>query len=108
MTTTSPVVGLLVALLLVGTLYSTRVRATSFVMTTDISMSMTLSTSKGTSSSFKDDKIVLAAQSDAAAFVGSAGEIRGVRLEAAFERIRSVLVGQVYTDQQLAEAIVVL
>ena len=108
MTTTSPFVALLVALLLVGSLHSTRVRATSFVMTTDISASMTLSTSKGTSSSLKDDKIVLAAQPDAAAFIGSEGEIRGVRLEAAFERIRGVLKDQVYSDEQLARAIMVL
>ncbi|MFJ2362633.1 DUF2388 domain-containing protein [Pseudomonas sp. NPDC087697] len=104
MTTTST----LITLLIIGSLFSTAVRATSFVMSTDITLSMTMSATKGTSSSFKDDKIVLAAKSDAAAFVASHGDIRGVQLEAAFERIRSVLAGQVYSDEQLATAIVVL
>ncbi|MCU1752277.1 DUF2388 domain-containing protein [Pseudomonas sp. 6D_7.1_Bac1] len=104
MTTTAT----LITLLIVGSLFSTTVRATSFVMSTDITLSMTMSSTKGTSSSFKDDKIVLAAKSDAAAFVASRGDIRGVQLEAAFERIRSVLAGQVYSDEQLAAAILVL
>ncbi|MGF6150569.1 DUF2388 domain-containing protein [Pseudomonas fluorescens] len=98
----------LITLLIVGSLFSTAVRATSFVMSTDITLSMSMSSTKGTSSSFKDDKIVLAAKSDAAAFVASRGDIRGVQLEAAFERIRSVLASQVYSDEQLAAAILVL
>ena len=82
--------------------------ATSFVISTDITMSLILSASKGTSGSFKDDKIVLAVKDDAAAFVGSGGEIRGARMEAAFLRMREVLKDAEYTDQQLAEAILVL
>lgn len=82
--------------------------ATSFVMTTDISVSLTMSASKGTSGSFKDDKIVLAAKDDAAAFVASDGDIRGVRIEAAFARIRQVTGDSQLSDQQLARAILAL
>ncbi|WP_095190973.1 DUF2388 domain-containing protein [Pseudomonas sp. Irchel 3E19] len=82
--------------------------ATSFVISTDITMSLILSSSKGTSGSFKDDKVVLAAKDDAAAFVASGGEIRGVRMEAAFLRIRQVLEDRDYGDLQLAEAILIL
>lgn len=96
-------------ILLIGAcLLTTQASATSFVMSTDITMSLTVSSSKGTSGSFKDDKIVLAAKDDAAAFVASHGEIRGVRMEAALLRIREVLKDSVYTDQQLAEAILTL
>ncbi len=104
MTTTST----LITLLIVGSLFSTAVRATSFVMSTDITLSMTMSSTKGTSSSLKDDKIVLAAKSDAAAFVASRGDIRGVQLEAALKHIRRTLKNRRYSDQQLAAAILTL
>ncbi|MCP1495713.1 uncharacterized protein (TIGR02448 family) [Pseudomonas migulae] len=86
---------------------SSGAQATSFVISTDITLSLTLSSSKGTSGSFKDDKIVLAAKDDAAAFVASEGEIRGARIEAAFERIRGAI-AEKYSDQQLAAAILML
>lgn len=89
-------------------LMSMHAQATSFVMTTDISVSLTMSASKGTSGSFKDDKIVLAAKDDAAAFVASDGDIRGVRIEAAFARIRQVTGDSQLSDQQLARAILAL
>ncbi|MDO7898353.1 DUF2388 domain-containing protein [Pseudomonas citrulli] len=89
-------------------LASTPAHATSFVMTTDLTVSLSMSASKGTSSSFKDDKIVLAAKDDAAAFVASNGEIRGARIEAAFVRIREVLKAPSIPDQQLAAAILAL
>ncbi|WP_253427752.1 DUF2388 domain-containing protein [Pseudomonas migulae] len=88
-------------------LLSSGAQATSFVISTDITLSLTLSSSKGTSGSFKDDKIVLAAKDDAAAFVASEGEIRGARIEAAFERIRGAI-AEKYSDQQLAAAILML
>lgn len=94
-------------LVLGGCLIATTAQATSFVISTDITLSLTLSSSKGTSGSFKDDKIVLAAKDDAAAFVASDGAIRGARIEAAFERIRGGLNDQ-YSDQQLANAILML
>ena len=95
-------------LCLVGCLTGTQAHATSFVMTTDLTVSLSMSASKGTSSSFKDDKIVLAAKDDAATFVATHGEIRGARVEAAFARIRDVLKDPSVTDQQLATAILAL
>lgn len=95
-------------LLFSGFLLTAEAHATSFVISTDITMSLTLSSSKGTSGSFKDDKIVLAAKDDAAAFVASDGDIRGAQMEAALTRIRSLLPGQSYTDLQLAKAILML
>jgi len=95
-------------LCLVCCLTGAQAQATSFVMTTDLTVSLSMSTSKGTSSSLKDDKIVLAAKDDAAAFVASNGEIRGARIEAAFARVRDVLKAPSITDQQLASAILAL
>ncbi|MCD4527763.1 DUF2388 domain-containing protein [Pseudomonas sp. C3-2018] len=89
-------------------LTGTQAHATSFVMTTDLTVSLSMSASKGTSSSFKDDKIVLAAKDDAAAFVASNGDIRGARVEAAFAHIREVLKDPSVSDQQLANAILAL
>ncbi|MGL5996501.1 MAG: DUF2388 domain-containing protein [Pseudomonas proteolytica] len=83
-------------------------QATSFVMTTDALVSLSMSATKGTSSSFKDDKIVLAAKDDAAAYVASGGEIRGVRLESALLHIRRTLPQLRETDEQLACGILTL
>ncbi|MGF6110587.1 DUF2388 domain-containing protein [Pseudomonas sp. ADAK2] len=83
-------------------------QATSFVISTDVTVSLSMSSTKGTSGSFSDDKIVLAAKDDAAAFVASEGNIRGVRIEAAFARIREMIPETSYTDQQLASAILML
>ncbi|WP_085708595.1 MULTISPECIES: DUF2388 domain-containing protein [unclassified Pseudomonas] len=95
--------------LLVGAcLLMAEAHATSFVISTDITLSLTLSSSKGTSGSFKDDKLVLAAKDDAAAFVASDGDIRGAQMEAALKRIRSLLPELSATDQQLATAILML
>ncbi|WP_426130164.1 DUF2388 domain-containing protein [Pseudomonas sp. DWP1b1] len=82
--------------------------ATSFVMTTDFLVSLSMSASKGTSSSFKDDKIVQAARDDAEAFVASDGQILGVRLASALVHVRERLPGQTFTDMQLAQAIAAL
>ncbi|ROL65642.1 hypothetical protein BLX41_25145 [Pseudomonas protegens] len=87
------------------------VQASALVISTDISMSLTLSSTEGSSkasSSFKDNKLVLAAKTDAAAFVASAGEIRGARLEAALLHIRQVLGAPRYTDLELASSILAL
>ena len=83
-------------------------QATSFVMTTDALVSLSMSATKGTSSSFKDDKIVLAAKDDAAAYVATRGEIRGARLESALLHIRRTLPELRETDEQLANGILVL
>jgi uncharacterized protein (TIGR02448 family) len=90
---------------------ATSASATSFVVTTDAVVNAVASTSDATSdvsSSFKDDKIVLAARDDAASFVASAGDIRGAQLEAAFKHIRSVQPQLAASDLQLAQAIIAL
>ncbi|MFI8606738.1 DUF2388 domain-containing protein [Pseudomonas sp. NPDC077649] len=46
-------------------------------------------TTASTYLTFKDDKLVAAAEEDAGSFVASAGEIRGPHLEAALQRLRS-------------------
>jgi len=70
---------------------ATAANASSFVVTTDTLVRAVDASTNATSnvtSSFKDDKIVLAARDDAASFVGSAGDIRGAQLESAFQHIR--------------------
>ncbi|MCY1197934.1 hypothetical protein D9M71_412790 [compost metagenome] len=90
---------------------ATSASATSFVVTTDAVVGAVAATSDATSdvtSSFKDDKIVLAARDDAASFVASAGDIRGAQLEAAFKHIRSAQPQLAASDLQLAQAILAL
>lgn len=54
-------------------------------------------------------KLVLDARDEAASFVASAGEIRGARLEAAFETLRSEFAeARQASDQTLAETILAL
>jgi uncharacterized protein (TIGR02448 family) len=83
--------------------------ASSFVATTDTLGGAVMGTSDATSdasSALRDDKIVLAARSDAASFVASQGAIRGVQLQAALDSIRRrVPAAQHASDQVLAEAI---
>src|SRR5690606_9410775 len=59
-------------------------------------------------SSIGNDKVVLDARDDAASFVASGGETRGVQLEAALQHIREQLPELQATDMQLAEAILAL
>lgn len=90
---------------------ATSASATSFVVTTDSLVAGMMSSSESTSdisSSFGDDKIVLAARGDAASFVASAGAIRGVHLQAALQHIRQQLPRLQADDLQLAEAILSL
>ncbi len=83
-------------------------QATSFVVTTDALVNVSEGTSDITSSSFKDDKIVLQARDDAASFVASQGQIRGAHLESALRHVRATYqVGQA-DDLQLAQAMLVL
>ena len=86
--------------------------ATSFVYTTDAVVGAVRGTSNVTSdisSSFGDDKIVLAAREDAASFVASKGDIRGAQLEAALAHIRQQVPQlQARSDMQLAQSILVL
>lgn len=85
--------------------------ATSFVVTTDTigsALAGTTDVSVDISSSFNDDKLVLAARDDAASFVASQGALRGVQLEAALQHIRQVAPQLNASDAQLAQAILVL
>jgi uncharacterized protein (TIGR02448 family) len=85
--------------------------ATSFVVTTDAVVGSLGATSQATSrvsSTFSDDKVVLAARDDAAAFVASQGSIRGVQLEAALQHMRQQVPALQGDDLQLAAAILSL
>ncbi|MGX9864871.1 MULTISPECIES: DUF2388 domain-containing protein [Pseudomonas fluorescens group] len=85
--------------------------ATSFIVTTDSIVGALKASSDATSdvtSSFRDDKIVLAARDDAASFVASEGDIRGVKLESALDHIRHQAPQLSATDAQLAQAILTL
>lgn len=85
--------------------------ATSFIVTTDSIVGALKATSDATSdvtSSFRDDKIVLAARDDAASFVASEGDIRGVKLESALDHIHQQAPQLNATDAQLAQAILTL
>jgi len=85
--------------------------ATSFIVTTDSIVGALKASSDATSdvtSSFRDDKIVRAARDDAASFVASQGDIRGVKLESALDHIRRQAPQLEATDAQLAQAILTL
>jgi uncharacterized protein (TIGR02448 family) len=83
--------------------FSTTSRAISGVLNTTSDATSKLS------SSLRDDKIVLAAQDDAASFVASDGVIRGARLESALVHIRATEPALMpLTDAELAQAILAL
>ncbi|HEY8329850.1 MAG TPA: DUF2388 domain-containing protein [Pseudomonas sp.] len=67
-----------------------------------------VATSAGVSASlystFKDEKLVLAAEDDASSFVASGGAIRGAYLEAALQQIRRDHPGLKASDEELASA----
>ncbi|WVV49581.1 DUF2388 domain-containing protein [Pseudomonas sp. NA13] len=54
---------------------------------------------------FKDHKLIVAAQDDAGSFVASDGGIRGPYLEAAIQKVRADNPGLQATDMELANAI---
>lgn len=86
-------------------------QATSFVVTTDSLVGAVAASTDATSdvtSSFRDDKVVRAARDDAASFVASDGEIRGVKLESALQHIRQQLPNLQASDAQLAQAILAI
>lgn len=92
-------------------LLSASASASSFFVTTDALVGGLAATGEATSdatSSLRDFKLVRAAREDAAAFVASQGAIRGVRLEAALQHIRSHAPQLSASDMQLAEAIISL
>jgi uncharacterized protein (TIGR02448 family) len=69
----------------------------------------TLDFTSNTTTSIRDMKVVQAARDDAASFVASQGQIRGVQLEAAIDTLRRHLPeAQNASDLVLAEAILAL
>ena len=69
----------------------------------------TIDFTSDTTTSIRDSKVVREAHDDAATFVASQGEIRGVQLESAFNTLRNrVPEARNASDQELAEAILAL
>ena len=69
----------------------------------------TIDFTSDTTTSIRDSKVVREAHDDAASFVASQGDIRGVQLEAAFSTLRDrVPEARNASDQDLAEAILAL
>ena len=69
----------------------------------------TIDFTSDTTTSIRDSKVVREAHDDAATFVASTGEIRGVQLESAFNTLRDrVPEARNASDQELAEAILAL
>ena len=85
------------------------VHASSFIGTTDAVANSIVNTIDATSdATSNNNKILLDAREDAASFVGSDGQLRGARLEAALMHIRQASPELDATDLQLAEAILAL
>ena len=69
----------------------------------------TIDFTSDTTTSIRDSKVVREAHDDAATFVASQGDIRGVQLEAAFSTLRDrVPEARNASDHDLAEAILAL
>lgn len=89
-------------------LLSASVQASSLIASTDVvlgGLTRALGASSNATTSLVDNKIVQAARDDAAQFLATDGDMRGVRLEAAFQFIREQAPSLEATDTQLAEAI---
>ena len=87
-------------------------QAQTLVQTSNIivrAFGRTIDFTSDTTTSIRDSKVVREAQDDAATFVASQGDIRGVQLEAAFSTLRErVPEARTASDQVLAEAILAL
>lgn len=92
--------------------FSAMASASSFIGTTNaignVLVNMAEALGDSTASTFGSNKVVLDARDDAASFVGSDGQVRGVNLEAALGHIRHQMPELQATDMQLAEAILAL
>ncbi|WP_338579775.1 DUF2388 domain-containing protein [Pseudomonas sp. ML2-2023-6] len=88
------------------------VQAQTVVQTSNIivrAFGRTIDFTSDTTTSIRDSKVVREAHDDAATFVASQGDIRGVQLEAAFSTLRDrVPEARNASDQDLAEAILAL
>lgn len=65
-------------------------------------------TTASTYMTFRDDKLIIAVQDDASSFVASDGTIRGPYLEAVMHKLRADNPGLQASDQELAQAILVM
>lgn len=94
------------------TLLGATAQAQTAVATSNIivrALDRTLDFTSDTTTSIRDMKVVQAARDDAASFVASQGQIRGVQLEAAIDTLRRHLSeAQNASDLVLAEAILAL
>jgi uncharacterized protein (TIGR02448 family) len=103
---------LFLALLATSLCLATGAQAQTLVATSNIivrALDRSFDFTSDTTTSVRDMKVVRAARDDAASFVASQGEIRGVQLEAAFATLRERLPeARQADDQVLAEAILAL
>ena len=72
-------------LLLAGVAQAQTVKATSNIVVRAFGRSIDFTSD--TTTSTRDSKVVIQAKDDAASYVASKGDIRGVQLEAAFDKI---------------------
>jgi uncharacterized protein (TIGR02448 family) len=79
--------------------------ASAFDVTTQGTVASAYATSKVTSAPF--DRKIVAAQDDAAAFIATDGQWRGVRLESALDYLRRSHPKLNASDRELAQAILV-
>ncbi|MDB6050895.1 MAG: hypothetical protein JWR17_3641 [Pseudomonas sp.] len=94
-------------LLLTGVAQAQTVKATSNIVVRAFGRSIDFTSDSTTST--RDSKVVIQAKDDAASYVASKGDIRGVQLEAAFDSLRAHLPeARNATDETLAEAILAL
>ncbi|MCY1400225.1 hypothetical protein D9M71_153010 [compost metagenome] len=94
-------------LLLVSTAQAQTLRATSNIIINAVDRSLDFTSD--TTTSIRDSKIVIQAKEDAASYIATDGDIRGARLEAAFNTLRQrVPEARDASDQVLAEAILAL
>jgi len=80
--------------------------ASAFDVTIQGTVASAYATSKVTSAPF-DRKVIVAAQDDAAAFIATDGQWRGVRLESALDYLRRTQPKLNASDRELAQAILV-
>jgi uncharacterized protein (TIGR02448 family) len=94
-------------LLLTGVAQAQTVKATSNIVVRAFGRSIDFTSDSTTST--RDSKVVIQAKDDAASYVASKGDIRGVQLEAAFDSLRAHLPeARNASDETLAEAILAL
>ncbi len=81
-------------------------QAQAFDLTTQSLVKSGFATTQVTTGPF-DNKLILAAQDDAAAFIASDGQLRGAQLESALMYLRQTIPKLHASDLELAQAILV-